>query len=522
MDRINDFVARLAQAPDFKKEASAVLPLLRSHWEAACRACIAQAKQATGQRRAALVFILGRLLPRNPSFPEGWTWLLQESQSSDAQVVRRVLGALSKWDDPQLDERLVVLWHKWPALRTAVAEAMGKCGGTRALEILTDSEAKSEKLLSENRTFLNIVRRSLLQLRARLGRTPKKWYVLENVTLPQKTFVRLHTRCGLEPLLLRELDAWGLQDFAQSVPGVVELPWEGPLSRLFQARLFAYLGFSLKNKLPADKDFSQSVEQVICKKVVRQLRALEEVAGWVGSPPFRYRLVRVGQGHQRAWIRELASQVGGELPLWRNDPVQSDWEVYVDEEGGVEIIPQGVDPRFAYREREVPASSHPPLAAALAFVMKPQHGERVWDPFAGAGTELIEVGLRWREKQLHLVGSDISKDAVQAASHNAQRAAVPIDWFVQDALHVPAHSVDWIVTNPPLGRRVARGKARHLLQQFLSHAAHLLPSRGHLVWVSPFPEEHHQQAKLLGMQTKEAHRIDMNGFFAELQVLQKK
>lgn len=447
-------------------------------------------------------------------------WLLQEAESSDAQVVRRVVGALGKWDDLRLDDVLVRLWQRWPALRAAVAEAMGKCGGGHALEVLTHLDEKSEQFSSEHPTFSTIVQRSLLQLRARLERTPKKWHVLEEVKIPKKTFIRLHTRSGLELLLFREMQALGVQGLLQPIPGAVDLYWEGPLSLLFQARLFAHMGFLSPPEVATNASLAQ--DAITTESILLQLGALSEVAGWVGPPPFRYRLVRLEKGHQRGWIRTVAHCIQSTLPAWRNDPVQSDWEVWVDKKGRVEVVPRGVDSRFAYHEKDVPAASHPPLAAALAFVMKPRHGEGVWDPFAGSGTELIEVGLRWREKQLHLVGSDLSKDALQAAQHNAARANVTISWTLQDALQPPSCPIHWIVTNPPLGRRVARGKVRALLQAFLAHAAQVLPSQGHLVWVSPFPKEHQQQANLLGMQVKETHPIDMNGFFAELQVLQKR
>ena len=76
-----------------------------------------------------------------------------------------------------------------------------------------------------------------------------------------------------------------------------------------------------------------------------------------------------------------------------------------------------------------------------------------------------------------------------------------------------------IITNPPMGRRVARGEAKDLLARFLDHAAAALCPAGVLVWISPFPRDTRARAAALGLELREAHIVDMGGFDAEIQVL---
>ena len=82
-----------------------------------------------------------------------------------------------------------------------------------------------------------------------------------------------------------------------------------------------------------------------------------------------------------------------------------------------ELVPKGVaDPRFAYRGRDVPAASHAPLAAAIAWLGGVREGDVVWDPFMGSGTELVERATRGPAAEL--VGTDLDPRALAAAEAN--------------------------------------------------------------------------------------------------------
>jgi hypothetical protein len=107
------------------------------------------------------------------------------------------------------------------------------------------------------------------------------------------------------------------------------------------------------------------------------------------------------------FVREL-------FPDFVNDPRASDWELRVQASGTVLLSPKSVeDARFAYRGAAVPASSHPTIAAALAWVAQPTSADVIWDPFVGAGTELRECFERTPSKAY--LGTDASPEALQKA-----------------------------------------------------------------------------------------------------------
>src|SRR5690606_6662202 len=98
------------------------------------------------------------------------------------------------------------------------------------------------------------------------------------------------------------------------------------------------------------------------------------------------------EGPQRSLVWRVASEVTRLAPELLNDPTATTWDVLIDDELRVlELTPRKLeDPRFAYRVAEIPAASHPSIAAALAFVAEARPTDRVWDPFCGSGLELIE------------------------------------------------------------------------------------------------------------------------------------
>ena len=133
--------------------------------------------------------------------------------------------------------------------------------------------------------------------------------------------------------------------------------------------------------------------------------------------PIRWRL-GFPSGHRRALVWQIAKDVAAAAPELVNDPTQTTWDVLVDD-GVLELVPRRADdPRFAWRVAEVPAASHPTVAAALAFVAGARPGERVWDPFVGSGAELVE---RARLGPCTLLGTDISDDALARRAREPRR-----------------------------------------------------------------------------------------------------
>ena len=187
------------------------------------------------------------------------------------------------------------------------------------------------------------------------------------------------------------------------------------------------------------------------------------------------------------------------------------------ERGSLELCPRRFgDPRFAYRADDVRAASHPTLAAALARVAEVREGDVVWDPFVGSGMELIERGLLGPYRELH--GTDLESAALSAARANAERAKLTLTLTQADARSHRLRNATLIITNPPMGRRVARdGTLATLLDAFLEHAKGVLAPSGRLVWLSPVPDRSAATARRLGLKVTRHELVDLGGFQAELQ-----
>jgi tRNA G10 N-methylase Trm11 len=135
----------------------------------------------------------------------------------------------------------------------------------------------------------------------------------------------------------------------------------------------------------------------------------------------------------------------------------------------------------------------------------------------GSGVELIERALAGPHARLY--GSDTEERALDAARANFAAAGVK-DVVVElaDATkHAPA-GTNLIVTNPPMGRRVARdGTLGLLLERFVDHAADILPAGGRLVWLSPLGARTTARAAARGFSVTMDTEVDMGGFRARLQ-----
>jgi 23S rRNA G2445 N2-methylase RlmL len=187
----------------------------------------------------------------------------------------------------------------------------------------------------------------------------------------------------------------------------------------------------------------------------------------------------------------------------------------------VELVPTVGDPRFSYRQGDVPAASHPTIAAALARLAGAGPNDVVWDPFVGSGLELCERSLLGPSRRL--LGTDLDVAALDVARENLRAAGARSFELVRaDALAFrPAERPSVILTNPPMGRRVHRSAdLGALLERFVAHAAAVLaPDRGRLVWITPMPDRTGAAARRAGLSPQFERDVDMGGFRARMQVL---
>ena len=265
---------------------------------------------------------------------------------------------------------------------------------------------------------------------------------------------------------------------------------------------------------------------------------LDEIADLIAGPvskmlaPFGVR-ARFDWQASRSENWDLAGKLIRRDSKILNAPREAEWDLMIDQMAGrlVAKPKSWFDHRFDYRERDVPASSHAPLAAALArLVMGASLNPSiqmvqdlqmvVWDPFCGAGTELIEAGLL--DPNARLIGSDMDPRATAAASQNARRAGVKVEWLTGDFRKVADQigHIDVIVTNPPLGRRVAAGEALDLADELIAIAARkLTPGKGRMVWVAPDAGRAAVTAHRAGLKVAATRRVDLGGFDGEIQIL---
>lgn len=435
-------------------------------------------------------------------------WLLEAVRDADPKTRRaaaRGLGKLRPTDEVRAALAAAFDAFEADEDRKVIGEALGKVGGDAARARLDASPELVRARLVLDRDAAR-ERPQEVALEARLGDASVRE-------------LRYHVRRGLEPVLVEELGG-----AAETIaPGVVRVRAEA--ARTLEAALAPRLALDLSLPLPEEPlqgGLAETVARALVRPATRTLfRTLTR-----GEGPARFRLAFRSGGHQRAvvWrIAELVQASAGEALV--NAPSASTWEVVVETRDGavrLEVVPRGFDDRrFAYRTRTVPASSHPTIAAALARVSPRRDDDVVWDPFTGAGAELVERARLG--PYARLVGTDTDEGAVAAARANLEAAGVRGASVTRgDALHGAPAGVTAIVSNPPMGRRVQRGGHLPLLEAFVRHAADLLPQGGSLTWIVPEPREVMRTAERSGLVQERGLTVDMGGFAGELLVLRKR
>jgi 23S rRNA G2445 N2-methylase RlmL len=499
-----------------KNAERAALRIDPQHAARVAREVIAAVKRAERPARARLTHVVGRLAQtgRDPdhSLVE---WLLEALADADPKTRRVAARALGKLPLPPTDERASViekaLANAFDAAKTdddkrALALALGKVGGDTARARLVDAPQGRASIIAER----DLARRA-----------PGAIDVSGTHEGPLPIW--FHTRSGLEDVLKEELlsTSWSSGGPPRFVaPGVVEAKLEGALSRALRIRTAVHVGFPLA-PAPKGTDLAADIVRGICSAPALDIfRAFTSTEARI-----RFRVAFVRGGHRRSIVWRCAELVRAASSELVNDPKESTWEVLVDEAGGqvkIELVPRGyTDERFGYREDLVAASSHPVIAAALARVAPRSDEDVVWDPFVGAGAELVERGLLGRYRQL--LGTDTDPRAVVAARANIERAGIERATISEaNACELAPKDVNVILTNPPMGRRVERGGHLELLERFVTRAADVLVPGGALVWLVPEPEGIRARAEAAGLTLDRAFTVDMGGFSAELSTYVKR
>jgi predicted RNA methylase/HEAT repeat protein len=505
-----DLYARGGDTADAAERA-----LLRAGEEAGRQAEV-RAREDAAEERWRWVRLLGRLAAARPE-GELVERLAAHLGDEDARARRLAASALGRVRTQPAEVALAAALtaESVPEVRAAIVEALGKVGGERALEALEATAPEGER-------GGETLGRARLRITRTLGRSePSRFLAGRGATRP--TPVVLRCRGGLKRLLAGELDP----RFAPRVPegeeGRVEATLTGAPDELLRARTMLSLGFPL----PARRLPDASPEALA--RALADALASDEAAALLRhftEGPIRYRIAWAGGGKRRAVVWRTAQEVAERRPELVNDPSGSTWEaeVRVDRTGTmrVELAPRFEDARFAYRRGDVPAASHPTLAAALVRVAGVRADDVVWDPFVGSGGELCERALAGPYRRL--IGTDLDPNALAVARENlAAAGAEHVELAAADALvWAPAEPVTLVVTNPPMGRRVLRGAdLGAVLERFVANAARALAPGGRLVWISPLPKRTADAAERAGLEPTWAQEVDMGGFRAGMQAFRK-
>jgi 23S rRNA G2445 N2-methylase RlmL len=456
---------------------------------------------ATPPLRARLARLLGRLVETNADLAPRLFVLLDDG---DLATRRQAVVALGKLGGAEALASLAAVWRRGPtepALVRALVEALGRVGDAGTLDELATLDASGDPQLAR------VLAEARSDLERRVTRTRDAGIDAERHE--RGLVVRLHVRRGLEPILREELPR-----AEEEAPGRLRMKLDGPLGAIFASRTLLRAGFPLR---PSQAPVEEAVVTALASDEAWRILAA------FGRSPIRYRIEWAAGPRRRAMTRRVADAVRRARPALVNDPVDAPWEAVVEEQGGrvfVELWPRGLaDPRFDYRRRVQPASSHPTIAAALARVAGARADDVVWDPFAGTGTELVERA-RLGPYRL-LFGSDRDAGAVDAARENLAAARVVAEIVRADvASWRPPEPVTLLLTNPPMGKRIAADLDRLYATTFERAAAALAPG-GRFVWISPRPDRTLALARANGFTVDRRMVVDMGGFWAELQRFRK-
>jgi 23S rRNA G2445 N2-methylase RlmL len=433
-------------------------------------------------------------------------WLLGLLQDPCEKVRRYAVAAMPKIGAGAKEEgKLLSVLQKATEEREKkfLRQTLGKIGGAAALEqgFLGEAEQK---------------------IKAGIARRESPSAVRFHGVLADFSELRIHLRgrSGLERIVHEEVEQSKRKPerfrVAEVQSGRVAIVPVAPfsLADIYALRCFGTVGFVLgQTEGAGEAESAEALAAVVTSPLARRLwQTFTE-----GS--IRYRLNFVAKGHQRAAVDRLANRIYARCPEILNDGRSVTWTVDIYPNGRgrlVELRPNMTpDPRFSYRQKDVPAASHPPLAACLARLAGRIENEVIWDPFCGSGLELIESALLGGVRGVY--GSDRSAKAVAVAQNNfaaAKVKSVPAKFMCGDFREISrgqdlgVGKVTLIITNPPMGMRVPVANLRKLIGDLFRVAATVLQPGGRLVLVNPLSMEAPHPLLKLQFQQK----VDMGGF----------
>ncbi|MEY5016589.1 MAG: hypothetical protein RIS92_2947 [Verrucomicrobiota bacterium] len=439
-------------------------------------------------------------------------WIRSLLKDPAEKVRRYAVQALPKLGVNDSDETdLLSLWERPASVREqrAVTRTLERVGGEQTIQRTADCQSADARPAHQ-------------RLKANVARGSGSGNLALDTPLTKISGARalLECRSGLETVLHQEIKehagcrfsfkttlASNQQHPLNSDSGGVELTARNPftLNQLLDLRCWSSLAFPIA-RLPALPHRGAPLPVERLAQAAAAPEAFEILQAFTNGP-IRYRWDFPARRISGTLATRLAEAVHAKRPELLNDPRAALWELRVRETPNsvaVDLLPKfRPDPRFDYRKGDVPAASHPPLAAAIARLAQvgshPFHAaERIWDPFCGSGLELAECVLR--NPPTLVLGTDLDPKACQIAQANVAsvHSKISRDSHPQtetrfecsdfrDVLNlgIPEQSLTLIVTNPPLGKRVPQKSLQDLIHTLFQMAVRLLVPNGRLVLVNP-------------------------------------
>ena len=440
-------------------------------------------------------------------------WLTSLLQDPEEKIRRYAMNALPKLGGGTESEKAVLELLDQPAGEREVknlSQTLSKIGGEATLE-------KLEALHDENEAL----HQAEQKVKAQLARKEEPASIKLDAKIKETKRLRIHlrTRRGMETFVRDELLAHpklkSRFKIVRTSPGCVALSALRPftLADVYELRTFGSITFVLGVVAKNEVNHTEAMAKIIASEQTQLLcHKLTE-----GQPRYRLQFMRANVPPRK--VQAIANAAFALCPDLLNDPRKSPWaiEVYPEKVGqSVELRPRiSPDPRFTYRVDDVPASTHPPLAAAMAQLAGSQENESIWDPFCGSALELIE---RTRLGGVDsIIASDRDEDAVAVARLNFESAGIDSGMV---ALHrgsfrnyekvtgIAPRSISLILANPPLGRRVRIEDLQGLIKEFFQVASDTLRPGGRLVFINPLKLDSHDPT----LKLEARHLVDIGGF----------
>ncbi|HAV13219.1 MAG TPA: hypothetical protein DCX06_06995, partial [Opitutae bacterium] len=315
-------------------------------------------------------------------------WLTRLLQDPQEKIRRYAMNALPKLGGSADAEKAVLEILDQPEGEREVknvSQTLSKIGGEATLE-------KLEELHDSN----DALHQAEQKVKAQLARKEEPASIRLDVKIKETRKLRIHlrTRKGMEVFVRDELLAHpklkSRFKIVRTSPACVAITALRPftLADLYQLRTIGSVNFVLGIVAKNEAQHTDALATIIASELTQLLcQKLTE-----GQARYRLQFMRAKVPPRK--VQAIANAAFALCPDLLNDPRKSPWaiEVYPEKVGqSVELRPRvQPDPRFTYRVDDVPASTHPPLAAAMAQMAGIQEKESIWDPFCGSALELIE------------------------------------------------------------------------------------------------------------------------------------